>query len=78
MRSRFVSNNAIIHYQMLLNSMGSHLCTKILFLRTFFSLQILCGISDGDRQLFHGDMMIVIRLFIFILPLLNESIVFSI
>ena len=36
-------------------------------------------ISDGDRQVFHGDMIIVIRVFffIFILPLLNEIIVFN-
>ena len=35
-------------------------------------------ISDGDRQVFHGDMIVVIRVFfIFILPLLNEIIVFS-
>ena len=33
-------------------------------------------ISDGDRQVFHGDMIIVIRVFffIFILSLLNETI----
>ena len=35
------------------------------------------SISDGDRQGFHGDMIIVIRFFIFILPLFNEIIVFS-
>ena len=35
-------------------------------------------IADGDRQGFHGHMIIVIRVFfIFILPLLNETIVFS-
>ena len=35
-------------------------------------------ISDGDSQVFHGDMIIVIRVFfIFILPLLNETIVLS-
>ena len=35
-------------------------------------------ISDGDRQGFHGDMIIIIRVFfILILPLLNEIIVFS-
>ena len=49
MRSRLVSDNAIIHYQMLLNSMGSHLCTKILFRRTFFSFQILCGYISASQ-----------------------------
>ena len=33
--------------------------------------------KHGDRQVFHGDMIIVIRVFILILPLLNEIIVFS-
>ena len=32
-------------------------------------------ISDGDRHVFHGDMIIVIRVFILILPLLNEIVV---
>ena len=35
-------------------------------------------ISDGDRQVFHGDMIIVIRGFFYnYLPLLNVIIVFS-
>ena len=35
-------------------------------------------ISDGDRQAFHGDVIIVIQVFfIFILPIVNEIIVFS-
>ena len=33
--------------------------------------------SDRNGQVVHGDMIIVIRVFIFILPLLNEIIVFS-
>ena len=63
-------------------SMGSHLCTKIIFLGSFLSLQILCGYipasQTGTDRFFHGDMIIVIRVFfVFILPLLNEIIVFS-
>ena len=34
-------------------------------------------ISDGDRQVSHGDIIIVIRIFILILSLLTEIIVFS-
>ena len=44
------------------------------------TMRLYFCISDGDRKVFHGDMIIVIRVvffFIFILPLLNESIVFS-
>ena len=42
------------------------------------TMRIHFCISEGDRQVFHGDMIIVIRVFfIFILPLLNKTIVFS-
>ena len=51
------------------------------FMDTFFftkTMRLHFFISDGDRQVFHGDMIIVIRVFfIIILPLLNEIIVFS-
>ena len=58
-------------------SMGSHLCTKIIFFFTNTMRLHFC-ISDGDRQGFHRDMIIDIRVFfIFILPLLNEISVFS-
>ena len=43
MRSRLtvrIYNNTLSNA---FKSMGSHLCTKIVFLGTFFSLQILCG-----------------------------------
>ena len=36
-------------------SMGSHLCTKIIFLWIFFSLQILCGYffaSQAGKDMF--------------------------
>ena len=61
-------------------SMGSHLCTKIFFLGTLFftnNMRLHFCISDWDRQGFHVDMIIVILVFIFILPLLNKIIVFS-
>ena len=47
-------------------SMGSLLCTKIIFLGTFFftnTMLLHICISDGDSQVFHGDMIIVIRVF---------------
>ena len=82
MRSRFT----IRYYNNTLSNaficMSSHLCTKILFFRDIFvstsTMQLHFCISDGDRQVFHGNMIIVIRVFfIFILPLLNEIIDFS-
>ena len=47
-------------------SMDSHFCTKIIFLGTFclykyYAVTFLY--SDGDRQVFHGDMLIDIRVF---------------
>ena len=48
-------------------SMGSHLCTKIIFLWIFFfftnTMRLLFCISGGDRHVFHGDMIIIIRVF---------------
>ena len=47
-------------------SMDSHLCTKIIFLGTFFftnNMRLHFCISDGDRHVFHGKMIIVIRVF---------------
>ena len=43
MRSRLtvrLYNNTLLN---VFKGMGSHLCTKIIFLGTFFSLQIQCG-----------------------------------
>ena len=43
------------------------MCTKIVFLGTFFSLKntmlLRYCISEGDRQVFHGDMILVMRVF---------------
>ena len=62
-------------------SMGSQLCTKIIFLGTFFSLQILCGYisasQTGTDKFFHVDMIIIIPVFHIYLPLLNEIYVYS-
>ena len=82
MRSRFTIryyNNTLSNA---FKSMSSHLCTKILFFRDSFvctsTMRLHFCISDGERQVFHGDMIIVIPFFfIFILPLLNEIIDFS-
>ena len=42
------------------------------------TMRLYFCISEGDRQVFHVDMIIVIRVFfIFILPLLNGIINFS-
>ena len=48
-----------------------------MFVFTNTMLLYFC-MSDGERQVFHGDMIIVIQVFfIFILLLLNENSVFS-
>ena len=76
---------SIIHNQMHLQeySIGNHLCTNIAMLEIscFFSLQyyvITFPFSSEDR---YGFILIIIIMrgffFIFILPLLNETIVFS-
>ena len=62
--------------------MGSHLCTKIILQGTFFFLYKYYAVTflhlRRDKNVFHHDMIIVKRVFfIFILPLLNEIIVFS-
>ena len=47
--------------------MGSHLCTKIIFLGIiiFFTntMRLRFCISGGDRHVFHGDMINIIRVF---------------
>ena len=69
MRSRL--DCSIIHYYTInaFKSMDSHLCTKLIFLGTFFfftnTMRLHFYISDGDRQVFHGDVIIVIRVFFF-------------
>ena len=45
------------------NSMGSHLCTTIIFLGTFFLYKYYAVTFlhlNGDRHVFHGIMIIVI------------------
>ena len=52
-----------------------HLMDTFFFTKT---MRLHFFISDGDRQVFHGDIIIVIRVFfIIILPLLNAIIVLS-
>ena len=41
-------------------SMGSHLCTKLIFLGTFLSLQVLCGYISASHTGTDSDMIIVI------------------
>ena len=62
-------------------SIGSHLFTNIFFLGTLFfftnAMRLHYCISDGDSQVFHGDMIIVVRVFFLYFTTVKRNIVFS-
>ena len=67
MRSRLTIRENNYTLSNAFKSMDSHMCTKIVFIGTFFSLKVLCDYviasQTGTERFCHGDITIVIRVF---------------